>query len=414
MYDTVFSGKFYYNGSFSDLDIGIENGIITAIKKHISSEKKVLKNAIIPAGTDTHVHFRDPGETESEDFSTGTISALFGGTTTVFDMPNNRVKIDNYSTYRDKLEIVRRKAYCDFGLYSMFTGNNFNIISRESSGIKIYLGDSTNTPGGYSFNESDIRNIDKMNIPVYFHAEDASCLAAHKKAAPGLKEYCNIRPEKCEEIAIENAGKMGFKMGVITHMSHYYPTGYIKEVTPHHLMLNYDMPLGSYGKVNPPLRSEKTQADLMDRYKNNEFNIISSDHAPHTQNEKMEFEYAKSGIIGVETRMPLMLALVQKKIISFNTFYNTCIYNPAKLFGLRKGELRLGYYADFMSVDFSEMKRLNDYNLHSKNPVSPFNGFETIFPGDVILRGEMAIEGHELVNDRRGKYTNELKNYKIE
>ncbi len=95
-----------------------------------------MRHAVIPAGTDIHVHFRDPGETEKEDFRTGTISAIAGGTTTIFDMPNNKIKIDNYSAYRDKLEIVRRKAYSDFGLYSMFTGNNLDIIDKDSSGIK--------------------------------------------------------------------------------------------------------------------------------------------------------------------------------------------------------------------------------------------------------------------------------------
>ncbi len=408
MYDTVYSGKFYYNGSFSDLDIGVEDGIITDIKKHINFKRKTLKNAIIPAGTDTHVHFRDPGETDREDFSTGTISALFGGTTTVFDMPNNRVKIDNYAAYSDKLEIVRRKAYCDFGLYSMFTGSNANIISKESSGIKIYMGDTTNSSGVSQYKEEDIKKINNMNVPVLFHAEDKKCLDDNKRPAKNLKEYSQIRPEKCEEIAIDNAGAMKFSKGVITHMTHFYNTPYIKEVTPHHLLLNYDMPLGSYGKVNPPLRSGATQRELLDKYINGAFNIVSSDHAPHTQNEKGEFEFASSGIIGVETRMPLLLALVSKKIISFETFYNTSVLNPARLFSIKKGEIRKGFYADFMSVDFSSIQRLSDYKLHSKNPVSPFNGFDVIFPENVVMYGESVIENHELVYDKMGKYINNL------
>ncbi len=409
MYDRVFSGKFFFHGSFQDLDIGVENGIIREIKKHINEEKKILKNGIIPAGTDTHVHFRDPGETDKEDFSTGTISAIFGGTTTVFDMPNNRRKIDNYTAYSDKVEIVRRKAFCDFGLYSMFTGTNGDIISKESSGIKIYMGETTNTGGMNNYSEDAVRTINEMGIPVVFHAEDGSCLKKHGGRARNLKEYSSIRPMECEEIAIERANNMKLSRGVITHMTHDYGTPYIKEVTPHHLLLNYDMPLGPYGKVNPPLRSRETQEDLIAKLVNGTFNIISSDHAPHVQNDKTDFEYSKAGIIGVETRIPLMLALVQKKLLSFDTFYKTCILNPAQLFNLRKGEIKIGNYADFMSVDFSSMEKINDYRLHSKNPGSPFNGFDAIFPSDVIMRGETVIEGKELIGDKMGKYIRELK-----
>ena len=408
MYDQVFSGRFLYRGSFQELDIGVNNGIISGIKKHIPGERKILKHAVMPAGTDTHVHFRDPGETDKEDFATGTISAVYGGTSTIFDMPNNRVKIDNYSAYSDKLGIVKRKAFCDFGLYSMFTGNNAQVISKESSGIKIYMGETTNAAGTSGFSESGIEAINTMNIPVVFHAEDGKCLEIHNKIARNLKEYSAIRPEECEDVAIKNATDMHFNRGVITHMTHSVDTPYAKEVTPHHLLLNYDMPLGSYGKVNPPLRSPETQQNLLHSYTGGSFAVVSSDHAPHVQGDKGEFEFARSGIIGVETRIPLILALVQKKIVPFDVFYKTCILNPARMFSLRKGEIDTGNYADFITVDFSSMERINDYRLHSKNPGSPFNGFDAIFPEDVIIRGGTVIEKRELVNDRSGKYVEDL------
>jgi dihydroorotase len=409
MYDRVFSGRFFFDGSFQELDVGVENGIITGIKKHINFKRSILRNAVIPTGTDTHVHFRDPGETEKEDFSTGSISSIFGGTTTVFDMPNNRIKIANYAAYKDKLEIVRRKAFCDFGLYSMFTGSNASVISPESSGIKIYMGSTTNAGGLEDFKQNDITAINEMDIPVFFHAEDGTCLKNHRSIARNLSEYSKIRPLECEDTAIEKADNMKFRNGVITHMTHDFHTPYVREVTPHHLMLNYDMPLGAYGKVNPPLRSPETQGNLLNNLVSGDFDIISSDHAPHVQNDKEDFEYAKAGIIGVETRIPLILALVQKKIVPFDIFYKTCILNPARLFKLRKGQIAIGNYADFMSVDFSSMERINDYRLHSKNPGSPFNNFDAIFPSDVIMRGETVIEAGELVGDKMGKYVNDLK-----
>jgi dihydroorotase len=408
MYDQVFSGRFLYRGSFQELDIGVDRGIITGIKKHIAGSRRILEHAVMPAGTDTHVHFRDPGETDKEDFASGTISAIYGGTSTIFDMPNNRVKIDNYSTYSDKLGIVRRKAFCDFGLYSMFTGNNAQLISRESSGIKIYMGETTNAVGTPNFSESGIEAINAMDIPVVFHAEDGKCIETHNGTARNLREYSAARPEECENLAINKAVDMHFKRGIITHMTHFVDIPYTKEVTPHHMLLNYDMPLGSYGKVNPPLRSPETQQVLLHDYAMGNFAVVSSDHAPHIQKDKGEFEFARSGIIGVETRIPLLLALVQKKIVPFDIFYKTCILNPARMFRLRKGEIETGNYADFISVDFSSMERINDYRLHSKNPGSPFNGFDAIFPDDVIMRGESVIEKRELVNDRTGKYVKDL------
>ena len=409
MYDIVFSGKFYYNGSFQELDIGVSDGIIIEIKKHISYRHKKLKNAIIPSGTDTHVHFRDPGETEREDFNTGTVSAAFGATTTVFDMPNNRIKIDNYAAYKDKLEIVRRKAYCDFGLYSMFNGNNSNVISKESSGIKIFMGNTTNVDSNIDTNSDEVANINNMNIPVVFHAEDKYCLDKNFINARNMKEYSRSRPVLCEDIAIKKAENMNFKNGVIAHITHVLNTKYIKEATPHHLLLNDEMSLKSYGKVNPPLRGPETQKYLLDYFINGNIDIVSSDHAPHIQNEKEDFQYASAGIIGVETRIPLMLALVEKKIITFENFYRTCIYNTARLFNLKKGVIKKGNFADFMTVDFTKMKRLNDNRLHSKNPISPFNNFDVIFPDDVIIRGNNIIEGGELINDHMGKYVNNLK-----
>jgi dihydroorotase len=405
----VFSGRFLFQGSFQQLDVAVEDGIIIDIKKHINSGRKILKNAIIPAGTDTHVHFRDPGETDKEDFSTGSISAIYGGTTTIFDMPNNRTKIDNYSAYSNKLAIVRRKAFCDFGLYSMFTGINADIISKESSGIKIYMGETTNAGGTADFPQNEVEKINNMKIPVVFHAEDGKCLKNHSGIAVNPKEYSITRPEECEDTAITKANNMKVSDGVITHLTHDFNTSYIKEVTPHHLLLNYEMPLGPYGKVNPPLRSKETQEELLAGLIAGKFNIVSSDHAPHIQNDKVDFEFAKAGIIGVETRIPLMLALVAKKILPFDIFYKTCVLNPAKLFNIKKGEIKIGNYADFMSVDFTAMDKIDDYKLHSKNPGSPFNGFDAIFPSTVIMHGETVIEEGELLADRIGMYINNLK-----
>ena len=181
------------------------------------------------------------------------------------------------------------------------------------------------------------------------------------------------------------------------------------EVTPHNLLLNVDSESGTWGKVNPPLRSRETQEKNLQAYLNGKFDLLSSDHAPHTEHDKEEFPQAASGIIGVETRIPLLLALVQKKVLSFEVFYNTAIKNPAEYMGISKGKLEVGYFADFFSFKPSNIKKLNQERLHSKTPVSPFNEFPVVFPDDVTLRGEFLIESGELVEDRIGRHVDDLK-----
>ena len=415
-FDTILVGKFYFQGQFRDLEIGIRNGVIEKIGKDLKGGiRKELEGAIFPAGTDTHVHFRDPGETHKEDFSTGTISAAYGGTTTIFDMPNNKAPILDYAAFDDKLHTVRSKAYVDFGLYSMFTGKNSQIIDKRSSSIKIYLGGSTNSLPVGDIQDKELKGLSELGKPVVFHGEDAVCLARHKKdEVHSLSEHELSRPEICETESARTILNLGIGRSLMGHISTPESLdilqGKVKgEVTPHHLLLNTDSESGSWGKVNPPLRNRSTQENNLQAYLDGKYDLLSSDHAPHTEHDKEEFPQAPSGIIGVETRIPLLLALVQKKVLSFEVFYNTAIRNPAEFMGIRKGKLEVGYFADFFSFRLSGVKRLSQERLHSKTPVSPFNEFSVVFPDDVTLRGDFLIESGELVEDRIGRHVEELK-----
>lgn len=415
-FDIVYTGKFYMDYAFQYLEIGVSDGVIAKIGKNLSgSTRKELEGAVLPAGTDTHVHFRDPGETNKEDFRTGTVSAAFGGTTTVFDMPNNIVPISDYSAFGDKLSSVRNRAYVDFGLYSLFTGSNSQLLDGRSSALKIYLGGSTNSLPVGTIASREKEKIAGMKIPVIFHGEDAGCLAANRRPEVfNIKEHNLTRPEDCELMSADTISSMGIPVSVMAHIS--TPGSLARltenvtpEVTPHHILLNDDMELGSWGKVNPPLREKKTQEDTLQAFLDGRYGILSSDHAPHTEREKEEFFQAPSGIIGVETRLPLMLALVQKKVLGLPVLYDAGIRRPAELFGIRKGRIQEGYLADFMNLRFSDMKRVNQERLHSKTPISPFDGFDAVFPENVILRGEFLVEEGELVEDRMGMHVKDLK-----
>jgi dihydroorotase len=412
--DLTLSGKFYYQGRYQDLNLIITEGKIQGIRKFIKGRKVELEGAIFPAGTDTHVHFRDPGETQKEDFSSGTMSAAYGGTTTVLDMPNNIIPVDNYQSYERKLEAIRGRSFVDFGLYSMFTGTNADIIHPDSWALKIYMGGSTNTTGMENLDEKAIKSISELHKPVVFHAEDQHCLDISRRESFTLKDHNMSRPSQCEATAFMNLSKLIIERKIAAHVSDssnlkfLTGNGIYAEITPHHMVLNDEMDLGSYGKVNPPLREPSVQRANLESYLSGKYHIVSSDHAPHTPEEKEEFEYAKSGIIGVETRIPILLGLVSKKILSPDVFYRTAILNPAKLFNINKGEIKEGSYADFFNVRFSSMHRLDQSRLHSKNWETPFNGMDVVFPENVMMRGDMIIENGEIVYGRTGKYLNDL------
>ncbi len=415
-FDTILVGKFYFEGKFQELEVGVINGKISKIGKNLKGGiRKELEGAILPAGTDTHVHFRDPGETQKEDFRSGTISAAFGGTTTVFDMPNNKVPVLDYAAFDDKLHSVQDRAYVDFGLYSMFTGKNSQMIDRRSSSVKIYLGGSTNSLPIGDISDKELQGLRELGKPVVFHGEDAGCLSSHRRNETyNLAEHEMSRPEECELESARTILDLNVEHSLMAHIStpgslEIIQDKILAEVTPHHLLLNTDSEAGPWGKVNPPLRDKSTQENNLQAYLDGKFDLLSSDHAPHTEHDKEEFPQAPSGIIGVETRIPLLLALVQKKILNLDVFYNTAIKNPAEFMGLKKGKLELGYHADFFSFRFSDIKRLNQERLHSKTPVSPFNEFPVVFPDNVTLRGEFIIEDGEFIEDRIGKHTVDLK-----
>ncbi|BAB59412.1 dihydroorotase [Thermoplasma volcanium GSS1] len=404
--DRAFCGNFYYNGKFDYLEVTVKDGVIESIKKDAGNiARSYLPGAVLPAATDIHVHFRTPGETDKEDFSTGSLSAIFGGTTLVMDMPNNIIPIKDYNAFSDKLGVINGTSYSDFALYSMETGSNSLIVDSRSIGLKVYLGGSTNAAGTMAIPDQEAEMINEKGFTVIFHGELEECLRKHQSETKNLREHNLSRPIECELAAAGYVGSLNLKSKIMAHVSSPEVSGdFLREVTPHHLLLNDEMPLGSIGKVNPPLRDRNTQERLLYAYISGQFDILSSDHAPHTEKDKAEFEYAKSGIIGVETRIPLMLALVKKKILFLDVLYKTGIERPPSIFGIRKGKIEVGYDADFMCVDFTNEKKVNEDRLHSKLPRSPFNGMDAIFPSHVVMRGEVVIDNYEEISDPLGRF----------
>lgn len=405
----TFSGRFFYNGEFQDLIIETEEGIIKKISKQKKGTYgKELEGAILPGFVDVHVHFRDPGETEKEDFKSGSLAAVHGGTTTVFDMPNNIVPIRDYEQYYRKRDVIRGRSYVDYGLYSLYDGFNGNLIAKESPSIKIFMGGSTNSIGfrGEYLTDAFLNNCEK---PVLFHSELQKCLDTYReKETVSLRDHCENRPSKCELEAIKIISNLNTGKKIVGHISDTNNLGILgekarKEITPHHMLLNHEMDIGALGKVNPPLRDKKIAEGNLQAFLDGKIDILSSDHAPHLESDKESVQFGKSGIIGVETRIPLMLSLVQSKILPLEKLVDKGAKVPAEVYGINKGQIKIGFSADFISVKFSNVQRLTERMLHSKNTMTPFQGFNVVFPESVYLHGEEIVANGEIVDECRGK-----------
>jgi dihydroorotase len=466
MLDLVVEGNAYLDGEIKKCCIGIENGKITEIKKILQGDRHLDygDKLIIPAGIDIHVHFRDPGYTNKEDFGTGTMAAAFGGYGCVFDMPNTNPPVISKETILDKVKVATKKAYIDFGIYSSLkpkaSGDEIKSIASECTGFKIYLASTTGqllfsdldslSPVLYQINESG-------RIPAV-HAESEAIIRQHKfgednkNKLKSLHEHLLSRPNSAEVEAISNLldiahqwdiSKDNSDTGPIPktkmhiHLCHitcaetvellrdYYKSHLTKiennnentanksksqnldsktqitcEVTPHHLLLNEKNQLGSYGKVNPPLRRAEDQAALWSALADGTIQILASDHAPHTIDEKdQEFEIAPAGIPGVETLIPLMLSNHKHHNLRLDRLVEACSLNPSTLFNLPKGKLAQGFDGDLIVVDFYNEEKIKVKNLHSKCDWSPFDNMDAIFPVLTIVRGNIIIKDGNLESD---------------
>lgn len=423
--DLVIEGNAYVNGKLTQCCIGIKNGKIQKIKKVLSADKHLDfgYKLILPAGIDSHVHFRDPGLTHKEDFATGTMSAAFGGITCVLDMPNTVPPVTSLSSFSEKFSDIQKKTYIDFGLFAtippILNENTFKEIDRLSKvciGFKIYMASTT---GDLVFKKEHVLKpiIDKINSVnkiIAIHAEDESILKQKKKDTKNLIDHLNSRPNICELSSIQKL--KSFESTAKLHICHVScaesvelinNSNFTSEVTPHHLFLHADSNLRAFGKVNPPLRTKNDRFELWQGLINGTIDIIASDHAPHTFEEKEDFMHALSGMPGVETMLPLMLSMLKHNKISLQRFVKIISEKPAEIYGLNKGKIEVGYDADLIVIDIKDENKIREKYLHSKCGWSSFNGFNAIFPKVVINCGKIIIKNKEFLGEKgKGKLEN--------
>ena len=412
--DLIIEGRAFYKGKLQPVCIGIDEGRIVAVKKVLAGENRMdfKDRLVLPGAIDAHVHLRDPGMTQKEDFGTGTLAAAYGGVTTVFDMPNTNPSTVMAEDIVNKRETASSKAWVDFGLFGGIDGRHDPTkMNAHAVGYKIFMGSSTGSLLVTQDSEiaSALAKISATGKVVSVHAEDEGYIV--RSPEKDLHEHNRNRPPQAEVSAISRLVKLQGSARInVCHVTSRQAlaalagTGFTKEVTVHHMLLDESMSLGGRGKVNPPLRAKDDRLAMLDAFIQGKFDMLASDHAPHGQDEKSgDFDAAPSGVPGVETSVPIMMAMVKRGQVPLERLISAACQRPAELFGLAKGEIEVGKDADLMVVDPKNVVTIKERNLHSKCGWTPYEGFEAIFPTAVFLRGMELVENNSLVGERKGR-----------
>ncbi|WP_375589403.1 allantoinase AllB [Hoeflea alexandrii] len=388
---------------------------------------------LIPGGIDMHVHFREPGYTHKEDWGTGTQAAAMGGVTTVFEMPNTNPPTRSVTELRQKQECAR-KACVDFGLYGLLAEDNIDeipgLIEAGANAFKCFMGNTFGnlpSPSTGAMLEG-FELIAASGLRISLHAETASIMAWRqaKLEAAGLNaplHHIAARPEVVAIEAVARAAILAEWTGARIHVLHISSAGELRplaeakargvdvtgETCPCYLFLDsrdYDR-LGSIIRVNPPVREAKDSKAIWDALQSGVVDMIATDHAPHTPEEKRKdiIWQADCGFPGVETQMPLMLTEVAAGRMTLEHYVRISSANPARAFGLypMKGRLAVGAHADIAVLDMAREEIVQAARLHSRGKITPFEGRKTIgAPVHTLVRGRFVQRDRMLVPDMAG------------
>lgn len=403
------------------VDIFIVDGMITEIAsslEHRRSEASLYKDAtglmLLPGMIDVHVHFRVPGDEQKEDWKSGSRAALAGGVTTVCDMPNNKPGITTEKLLQEKILQVKKEGLIDAYCYIGATENNVNeiIASQESAcGVKVYYGTST---GELTMNNDDVLKQlfeARLKIPIVIHAEDDSIIeknAAKLKHYNGYDIHSRIRSREAAISALETIIDIMRETDArkihITHITTKEEVALIAsakkeglditcDVTPHHLGFSTDdlERLQHYLRVNPPLREKEDTESLWQGVIDGTIDMIASDHAPHTRDEKNNPDYwqVPSGVPGVETTLPFLIDRIDSQF-TWERLTEVTALIPAQRFGFAdRGMIAVGKRADLVLIDTKENTIISADMIQSKCGWSPWEA--VVFQGkisDVFIFGK--------------------------
>ena len=408
-------------------DIAIKDGYIQEIGSF--PEAKALRTLsyphlhILPGLIDSQVHFREPGLEYKEDIEHGSLSAIKGGITAVFEMPNTNPATMTKEALDQKINIAKQKSHCDFAFYlGAGKGNASQLNQIENTpyccGVKVFLGNST---GNLAVDDEETLNIilKNRNRMTAIHSEDEKRLVSRKHLSeqkpPRAHNHPIWRDPESALISTKRIVALARKYNKplhILHISTKEEIDFLKdhkdlisiEVTPQHLTLAapdcYDR-YGSYVQMNPPIRDKYHQKALWKAIETGLVDIIGSDHAPHTKEEKEKpYPQSPSGMPGTQTLLPLMLNHIHHKRLDLKTLVNLLAHNPAQRFKIKnQGKIKVGYKAHFTIVDLKAKRTIESKWLSSKCSWSPYEGWSVRgWPMATILYGQEVVREDEILS----------------
>lgn len=412
----VINGRFLINGELKETSVGIEDGKIVTVGNIVrggDTNYDFRGKVIVPGFVDPHVHFRDPGFTNKEDFATGSRAAIHAGVTCVFDMPNTKPAVTDLRSLREKKSIIKSKAYTDYGLFVAITEDcNVDVVSPLVVGFKLFMGSTT---GNILVNDDSIiyetfKSIGRTGKVISVHAEDDSMIR-HEQENNNMDHIRN-RPVDAEVNAVSRLSRFkGMRINIChctnaTALDMANAAGFTTEVTAHHLLFCAEDRTTAEFKANPPVRTRDVRDELYRRFADGRITMIGTDHAPHTVVEKsQDYQSAPSGMPGIETTIPIFMNLVKRNLVPLQLISVMGSENPSKVFCVNKGKIAVGYDADFAIFDTRKVTTIRADGLHSRCGFTPYEGMEAIFPTDVFLRGERQIEDGEFCGTNMGEDT---------
>ncbi|MBK9034004.1 MAG: dihydroorotase [Myxococcales bacterium] len=413
-------------------DLGIREGRIAAIGDLGSDAAagEIIDARglhVLPGVIDAQVHFREPGAPHKEDLASGTAAAVLGGVTAVLEMPNTDPPTTTVEAMADKVARLRGRARCDVGFFIGATPDNASQLGELESlpgcvGVKVFMGSSTGSLL-VADDEALARVFASGSRRIAVHAEDEARLIERKPIAVAAADpaaHPEWRDAETALAATWRAVAMARRFGRRVHVLHVTTAEECEllasakdiatfEIPPQHLTLvapDCYRALGTRAQMNPPIRDAHHQAALWAAVTSGACDLLATDHAPHTLDEKARtYPASPSGMPGVQTFLPIMLDHVAAGRLTLARLIDLTSAGPARVWGLAaKGRLAVGFDGDLTLVDLAARRTIRNADMASVCGWTPFDGREvTGWPMATIVRGHLVMRDGALVGEAVGR-----------
>ena len=410
-------------------DVAIRGGKIAAIGEITGSAAEIIDCRglhVLPGVIDSQVHFREPGPMHKEDLESGSRSAVLGGVTGVFEMPNTDPPTTSADALGEKLKRAQGRMHCDYAFYVGGTHDNIKHLPELERlpgccGVKVFMGSSTGTL--LVEDDASVRALlTAIRRRAAFHSEDEYRLRERQnlRVAGDPRSHPVWRDEvaalTCTQRLVRLAHAAGKRIHVL-HVSTLQEMEFLAghkdvasvETTPHHLTLEapdcYER-LGTYAQMNPPVRDAAHRAGIWRAITQGVVDVLGSDHAPHTRDEKNKpYPASPSGMTGVQTVVPIMLDHVNAGRLTLARFVDLTSAGPARIFGIAgKGRIAAGFDADFTVVDMQRRQTITNNWVASRPGWTPYDGVVVQgWPVGTFVRGRKVMWEGELAGASQGE-----------